>query len=253
MRTVRPWLRFIEGTEGGQAGAPQEENPATPTEATPADQAEETPPTPEVEEGEDPDAAKVAEDDKFDRSYVEKLRRGEAAHRTRSKELEAELAETQERFSMFEREIKKLFGNDEEEQTPEQLIQAANERAEQAAKELRTLKTERAIQDAAKEHGADTKVLLPLLRGLGAFDALDPTADDCTSQVETLVAETVEKFPQVRTTKVPASSGNAPTPTPHESTKYLNEEDLLRMQEAGEYEAINKAFAAGRFKFTKEK
>ena len=251
MRTVRPWLRFIEGTEGGgPAGTPQEENPATPTEAAPSDPTEDTPPTPEVEKGEDPDEAKT---DLFDRPYVEKLRKGEAAQRTRAKELEAELAKTQERFNTFEQEIKKLFGNGEEEQTPEQLIQAANERAEQAAKELRTLKTERAIQDAATTHKADTTVLLPLLRGLGAFDALDPTADDYTSQVETLVAETVEKFPQVKTTKVPASSGNAPTPTPHESTKYLNEEDLLRMQDAGEYEAINKAFAAGRFKFTKEK
>lgn len=241
MRTVQPWLRFIEGTEGGQAGAPQEDAPAEPT--TPAEpvavesEAVEPPATPEVA----PEPAET-----FDRNYVEKLRKESASYRERAKEKEGEL-------NSFLEKLKGLTGGGEEEQTPEQLIQAANERAEQAAKELQTLKTERAIQDAAGKHNADTTVLLPLLRGLGAFDALDPTADDYTSQVETLVAETVEKFPQVKTSRVPASSGNAPTPTPHESTKYLNEDDLLRMQEAGEHEAINKAFAAGRFKFTKEK
>lgn len=216
MRTVQPWLRFIEGAEGGQAGAPQEDAPAespAPAEPVAASEAVEPSAAPEVA----PEPAET-----FDRNYVEKLRKESASYRERAKEKEGEL-------NSFLEKLKGLTGSGEEEQTPEQLIQAANERAEQAARELQTLKTERAIQDAAGKHNADTTVLLPLLRGLGAFDALDSTADDYASQVESLVAETVEKFPQVKTSRVPASSGNAPTPTPHEHSGQIRREDLKSM------------------------
>lgn len=80
------------------------------------------------------------------KSYVEDLRKENAKHRTRAKELDSRLATTEDRFSKIETGLKNLFGEEEDTLSPEEKIEALNARNE-------ALELNQAISETAEEYG----------------------------------------------------------------------------------------------------
>jgi len=85
-------------------------------------------------------------DPKATEAEIKRLRAENAKHRTRNKELDSKFTETNERLGKFESGLKKLFGEEENDLTPEQQIQTLQEQNE-------TLAVQTAIKDAAYEYG----------------------------------------------------------------------------------------------------
>lgn len=83
---------------------------------------------------------------KEQKAYVDSLRKESAKYRTKAKELESGLKNTNERMSKFENGLKKLFGEEDDKLTPEQRIEMLNQQNEQLA-------VATAIKDAAFELG----------------------------------------------------------------------------------------------------
>lgn len=83
------------------------------------------------------------------------------------------------------------------EQAAEREAQIANERDAYRA-EIAAYKLEQALTKAANSVDGDLDILVPFLRGTGALDKLDATAEDYTAQVAELVASAVESNPKLR-------------------------------------------------------
>lgn len=216
------FLRFIEGTEGGQAGS--QEPPATTAEpvtdpAVPAAGESEAKPT--AEEQSTIDALP-----QWAQEEIRNLRKESGTYRNKAKEVEATLTQKDTEHSTLIDGLKKLFGEGEGEQSPEDLLAEANQRAETAAKELNDMRVSLAFREAT-DGVADAKVLLPYMKGAGLLDGLDPTAEDFTAQVAALVTKTVEEVPAFKVHTVSKSSGNAPTPT--KPTGQISRDDLKAM------------------------
>lgn len=73
--------------------------------------------------------------------------------------------------------------------------------------EARTLKVERALDKAARKHGADEDLLVAVLAHNGELKKLDPTADDFTKTLDALVKTTVDANPKLKATQAAAASG----------------------------------------------
>ena len=199
------------------------------------------------------------DDTVFDRKYVEQLRNENASHRTKAKDLEGSLAAAEAEKNELIQKIGRAFGfvedEDDKQADAQAIVEQVTKERDEYHSELRKLREENALSRAmgnVKVDGqtiqVDPDLTLAVIKGNGALADLDPTDEDYVAQVARVVSETVAAHPQLRAQAAPRSSGNAPTP-PNNSGGTLSEEDLIRMQNAGEYEEINQAFAEGRFKF----
>lgn len=98
---------------------------------------------------------------KEQKAYVDGLRKESAKYRTKAKELESGLRGTNDRLNKFESGLKRLFGDDDGEDTgnltPEQRIERLEKRnqqdKQQLAEEREQLALEAALKGAALEHG----------------------------------------------------------------------------------------------------
>lgn len=190
-----------------------------------ADQAVETPVADTPADAPQADAATDAEQSEkvetFDRDYVEKLRREAQTLRKKAKE-DAEKA-SREAAEAAKREAYEAFGktlglvDDDKPVDPQTLLEQAAEREAQIANErdafaakLHAYELEKALSDAANAVGGDLDILGPYLRGTGALDKLDPTADDYNAQVAEIVTQAVEsnaKLKKAAPVAAPARSG----------------------------------------------
>ncbi|MBD8056697.1 hypothetical protein ICV35_23905 [Rhodococcus ruber] len=155
------------------------------------------------------DADKSEKVETFDRDYVEKLRREAQTLRKKAKEdaekASKEAAEAAEK-ALTERLGKALgFIQDDKPVDPQTLLEQAAEREAQIANErdayraqIQAFQLDQALTKAANAADGDLDILVPFLRGTGALDKLDPTADDYTDQVSAVVAHAVESNPKLR-------------------------------------------------------
>lgn len=234
----------------------QEPQDTTVTDTGQQDQGEQTPevPTPPAEPAEADTGTNAPEakepDTQDDDPRIKKANAEAAKYRTKLRATEESVNDLQAKYDQLLEGLGRLSGHtpDEGEKVdPDEAIAAATKRAEQAEAEARTLRVSGDLRDKASDAGLNARILIPLLKGEGKLDDLDPQADDYATQVEAVVTHAKDAYPELRAQVVPRSSGNAPTPTDN-GPSTLDKDDLLRMQQAGEFEEINKAFAEGRFK-----
>ncbi|MCZ4505926.1 hypothetical protein O4273_24150 [Rhodococcus ruber] len=117
------------------------------------------------------------------------------------------------------------------EQAAEREAQIANER-DAARAEIAAYRLEQALTKAANNVDGDLDILVPYLRGTGALDKLDPTADDYNAHVAEIVTHAVEanaKLKKAAPVAAPARSGgdlNGGTGAPKRGPKSV--EDFIR-------------------------
>lgn len=141
------------------------------------------------------------------------------------------------------RKVAQALGLEPSDDDPEVQLREAKQAADQRAKErdelqaeLNRLRADARLRTLADKAGADADMLVPLLRGLG--EVPEWGADDWDSKATQIIADTIERYPNVRGVQAPRSSGNAPTPTNSHEQK-LTREDLQRLAAEGKFEEIN--------------
>lgn len=210
----------------------------TPAEETTVEEPTST--TPEVENaatetpgtGQEP----VVEEEKFDRAYVEKLRRESASYREKAKTDAAAAAESAR--TELAQSIGKALGlvKDDEPVDPEALLTQAQADRQAAIDEANAARRDLAVLRTADKHDANTEELLDSASFNRKLAALDPTADDFTSQVDELIKTTVDGNPgKFKRVQVAASSGGtqhtgetSPVPTEKKSIDELRKERQKR-------------------------
>lgn len=236
---------MAETADTGNTDTPTEDTDVQETQTTPVVDGEETAPA------EQPTTTHDApgEDTAQEAAEITKIRKEAAKYRTTLRDTEARLAEREKEFNTLLKGLSQLTGEGSEEVSPEEQLAAALKERDQAQQRLRELTQDNAVRQAAVKHGADADLITPYLKGSGALDALDPGTDDYQAQVAELIAETVEKHPQLRTQVVARTSGQAPNPTPENNAGgKLSHADIKALAAAGKWDEINKAAAEGRIR-----
>lgn len=146
------------------------------------------------DDGEDDSAPKPK---MFDESYVKNLRKEAADARTKGKKAAQEAADrAREEFA------RDLFGalgltEDDEDITPDELIELANSQRDEARTALREYEIKDAVVEAAKDK-ADVGLLIPHLRGERKLDKLDPNDEDFADQVSEIVDQALTRHPKLK-------------------------------------------------------
>lgn len=136
----------------------------------------------------------------YTESYVNRMRNKEALQRTKLKEAE------DKHQAVLDSIAKALGVKGSEEVDPAKLT----EQLTAAQAEARQLKVERAVERAARTHGADEALLTAVLAHQGKLTGFDPASDTFATDVDALVAEAVEANPRLKAeTTAPAPAGPA--------------------------------------------
>ena len=149
--------------------------------------------------------------------HIKKLNEESAKHRNAAKT-------AKEAQDELKQQVLQAFG-DEQEQSPEDALKAAQEQAAQAHAELQRYKENDKLNALVKKANGNPDIVIPFLRGSGNLP--DFGADDYDSQVEQIIADTLENQPGLRAQVAPKSSGQPSTPTGGEAR--LNRADLRKM------------------------
>ncbi|OFP16008.1 hypothetical protein HMPREF2998_00550 [Corynebacterium sp. HMSC065A05] len=173
---------------------------------------------------------------------ISKLNQEAAKWRKQFRDQEKANADLQAQFDEFRQSIVQAIGGNKE-STPEQIVEEAQQKQQEAEGRYRSLQQKLALHDAIRAAGADPDLAVPFIRGGDKFATLDPSAEDYEAQVAALVAETVDKFPKLRAQAAPPTSGNTSTPSEN-STREYTREDLQGMSA----EEINRLYREGKLK-----
>lgn len=184
---------------------------------------------------------KTRENDQEPDPRISKLNQEAAKWRSQFRDQEKANADLKSQFDQFRQSIAKAIGGDTDEATPEQLVEEAQQKQQEAEGRYRELQQKLALHDAIRVAGADPDLAVPFIRGGDKFATLDPSAEDYEAQVAALVAETVEEYPKLRAQVAPPTSGNTSTPSEN-STKQYTREDLKGMSA----EEINRLYREGK-------
>lgn len=159
-----------------------------------------------------------------------------AKYRTQRNEaraqLEAEQTKNQEladKMDKFMQGLAKLSGQEPNTATPEDTITALEAKNAELLNTLRSQQVTADVNTVIRGAGVDPALTLAVLKADGVLGKLDPTADDYSAQVAGAVEAVVEANPRLRIQVVPASSGQAPTPTNNSAGEKLTMEDLEGM------------------------
>ena len=149
--------------------------------------------------------------------HIKKLNEESAKHRNAAKA-------AKEAQDGLKQQVLQAFG-DEQAESPEDALKAAQEQAAQAHAELQRYKENDKLNALVKKANGNPDIVIPFLRGSGNLP--DFSADDYDSQVEQIIADTLENQPGLRAQVAPQSSGQPSTPTGGEAR--LNRADLRKM------------------------
>lgn len=144
----------------------------------------------------------------------------------------------------LKQQILQAFG-DEQAQSPEDALKAAQEQAAQAQAELQQYKENDALNRLVKKANGNPDIVIPYLRGSGNLP--DFGTDDYDSQVEKIIADTIEKQPGLRAQVAPQSSGQPSTPTGGEARltradlRSMSAQEILEARRAGKLDHIIKS------------
>ncbi|WP_202616775.1 hypothetical protein [Corynebacterium neomassiliense] len=230
----------------GTAETAQAATEATTVTATPADLAAHAAQETAPDTGQEPQTTDTTDQlPDWAREKLAKANAEAAKYRTRAKDTEqAKAAE----FEAFKQELGKKLGLIEDDQpAPDDLIAAAEKRANEAAQQLADYQRRDAIRTAAAGKVADTGLLDALLNQDAEFTALDPNADDYPAQVAAAINRHLEEHPALRAQAAPQASGVDTSTTNTGSDRKLTRDDLQRMYAEGRYDEINAAFEANKF------
>ena len=169
--------------------------------------------------------------------HIKNLNAENAKHRNAAKSaLEAQEA--------LKQQVLQAFG-DEQEQSPEDALKAAQEQAAQAHAELQQYKENDTLNRLVKKANGNPDIVIPYLRGSGNLP--DFGTDDYDSQVEKIIADTIEKQPGLRAQVAPQSSGQPSTPTGGEARltradlRSMSAQEILEARRAGKLDHIIKS------------
>lgn len=169
--------------------------------------------------------------------HIKKLNEESAKHRNAAKT-------AKEAQDELKQQILQAFG-DEQAQSPEDALKAAQEQAAQAHAELQQYKENDALNRLVKKANGNPDIVIPYLRGSGNLP--DFSSDDYDSQVEQIIADTLEKQPGLRAQVAPQSSGQPSTPTGGEARltradlRGMSAQEILEARRAGKLDHILKS------------
>jgi hypothetical protein len=223
-RTITPYFE----SNGPPAGAPPA-NPPAPA-APPGPPAAQ--PAPVV-----PPAAPPAEPPKtFDEEYVKGLRKEAADYRTKATAATKANEETL-RLIATQLGIELPGGIADPKAIADELAKTKRENLE--------LKVGSALEQASRKHGADTELLIPVLRGSAQLEKLDPSSENFTKDVSDLVKTMLERNPKLRASQVPSRSGGEfPGGTPpvqqltRDQLKGMSPDQIMAARAAGQLDQM---------------
>ena len=168
--------------------------------------------------------------------HIKKLNEESAKHRNAAKTAKEAQAE-------LKQQVLQAFG-DEQAESPEDALKAAQEQAAQAHAELQRYKENDKLNALVKKANGNPDIVIPFLRGSGNLP--DFSADDYDSQVEQIIADTLENQPGLRAQVAPKSSGQPSTPTGGEARltradlRSMSAEEILAARRAGKLDHLIK-------------
>lgn len=181
---------------------------------------------------------------------IDRLRADNRKLKDESAERRVTAKETQEQNEKL-RKVAQALGLETEDEDPEALLKAAREQADEKQREadklraeLNRMREQDELRRIARENGADPEVIVPYLVGTGSLPQWGD--DDYTDKAVQLVQNTMERHPAFSGSKVPRSSGQAPTPTKRNNDEKLTRDDIDRLVAQGDYAAVNRAVEEGR-------
>lgn len=233
----------VQETNGTQAQQANEQAAATPT---PADM-----PT---------QAAKPAEqqpagiDDLPDwaQKEIRGLRQENAKHRNKAKHAAEEATQREQQHAEEARnalvqDIAKALGLAEDEQDPQQLLDAANEKTAEQQKRIDELvdqvnsyKRAAAVSDAIGARQVNQKLMSALLAQDNAYTQIDVNSDDFAGQVSEVVERVLAENPEI--VQVAKGQSSVDTSNTNNGQKAITRDDLKTMSAA----EINAAVRDGR-------
>lgn len=169
--------------------------------------------------------------------HIKKLNEESAKHRNAAKT-------AKEAQDELKQQVLQAFG-DEQAESPEDALKAAQEQAAQAHAELQQYKENDALNRLVKKANGNPDIVIPYLRGSGNLP--DFGTDDYDSQVEKIIADTLEKQPGLRAQVAPQSSGQPSTPTGGEARltradlRGMSAQEILEARRAGKLDHILKS------------
>ena len=169
--------------------------------------------------------------------HIKKLNEESAKHRNAAKT-------AKEAQDELKQQVLQAFG-DEQAESPEDALKAAQEQAAQAHAELQRYKENDKLNALVKKANGNPDIVIPFLRGSGNLP--DFGADDYDSQVEQIIADTLENQPGLRAQVAPKSSGQPSTPTGGEARltradlRSMSAEDILAARRAGKLDHLIKS------------
>lgn len=169
--------------------------------------------------------------------HIKSLNAENAKHRNAAKT-------AQEAQDALKQQVLQAFG-DEQEQSPEDALKAAQEQAAQAHAELQRYKENDKLNTLVKKANGNPDIVIPFLRGSGNLP--DFSSDDYDSQVEQIIADTLENQPGLRAQVAPKSSGQPSTPTGGEARltradlRSMSAQEILEARRAGKLDHIIKS------------
>lgn len=185
-------------------------------------------------------------------SLIKDLRDENGKHRNKAKTAAEEAAQrekelaTQARDQLVNDLAKALGIGGEEEQDPQALLDAANEKTNEQQKRIDELveqvngyKRDAAIDAAIGDRNVNKKLLKAVLASDNALDGLDVTDDNFADQVSEAVNDAIKNTPEL-VQATPGKSGIDPTNT--KTDQPITREDLTSMSA----EDINQAVRDGR-------
>ena len=168
--------------------------------------------------------------------HIKKLNEESAKHRNAAKT-------AKEAQDELKQQVLQAFG-DEQAESPEDALKAAQEQAAQAHAELQQYKENDALNRLVKKANGNPDIVIPYLRGSGNLP--DFGTDDYDSQVEQIIADTLENQPGLRAQVAPKSSGQPSTPTGGEARltradlRSMSAEEILTARRAGKLDHLIK-------------
>lgn len=169
--------------------------------------------------------------------HIKSLNAENAKHRNAAKT-------AKEAQDELKQQVLQAFG-DEQAQSPEDALKAAQEQAAQAHAELQQYKENDTLNRLVKKANGNPDIVIPFLRGSGSLP--DFGSDDYESQVEQIIAGTLENQPGLRAQVAPQSSGQPSTPTGGEARltradlRGMSAEEILEARRAGKLDHIIKS------------
>ncbi|CAB0633968.1 hypothetical protein CIP107573_00477 [Corynebacterium diphtheriae] len=196
------------------------------------------------------DTATTEVDERIKRANAEAAER-----RIQLKNAKAQLAEREKQFEEQAKVLEKIrqgmaqmLGQESDESlSPEEQIKQITEQRDAAQRELQAFQVERAIMGKTPK-GVDSTLITTLIKGSGQWEKLNPSSETFAQDVEEIITATVEAYPALQPRNFASSSGQAPKESAAEASKNntLSRADVSRLAAAGDWEAINKASAAGK-------